>query len=340
MTLDFSNKAQILSLLKNQFSNGTWENDIFSFLNWYYNSSSPLHQETSGSTGNPKLISLSRNVLTQSAEATINYFSIPEKSKVLLCIPAKYIGGKMMILRAIIGKWKLTCLEPKIHLSEQLGELGKFQFSAMIPAQASSILEIDEKLLRNIKTLILGGAAVSQGLEKALCNAKINAYSTYGMTETASHVALKKLDLHSNFKALDGVTFSVDSDNRLIIEGKRIPESPLLTNDVVNLDNDSSFSWLGRFDNMINSGGVKIQGEELEKLIANLLEKPFYIKKSSHPTLGQTPVLVLEDDEWNMKEIENLLQRIKKLVPKYWTPTEVEFRKPFLHTDSGKIRRI
>jgi len=344
MILDFQNiediKRQVHSGLNSASSIHEWKKEIFSFLEWYYSLEGPLIQKTSGSTGIPKEIKLSREVLSASAGATIAYFKLAKRSSALLCIPAKFIGGKMMLMRAIMGGWKLTCVEPNGNLSSVLAGLSSFDFTAMIPLQVQKLLNDDVSQLKKIKTLIIGGAAVSDALENELCNAKINAYSTYGMTETASHVALKKLDGKSNFKALDGISLSVDPEDRLRIEGSRIPDSPILTNDLVSLASETSFKWLGRFDNVINSGGVKIVAEELEKTIATLLNEAFYITKEMHSELGETPVLVIECEAWESEKTSVFLESLKPRLPTYWSPREIRFVAHIDRTASGKIKRI
>ena len=344
MTLDFSDievvKKQVHVGLNGDSSIPEWKKEIFTFLNWCFSSDLYLIQKTSGSTGDPKEIKLTRKVLLASANATITFFNLPRKSAALLCIPARFIGGKMMLTRAIIGEWSLNCIAPKSDLNSALQQEVMYEFSAMIPIQVQNLLKHNAIRLAKVKNLIIGGAAVSLELENELCNANINAYSTYGMTETASHVALKKLDRKSNFRALNGISFSADHENRLIIASDRIPISPLLTNDVVELHSETSFKWLGRFDNVINSGGVKIFTEELERTIAPLLAEKFYISKKLHPELGETPVLVINCEKWEDEKISSFLAVLKEKVPSYWNPQKILFSSNFHKTDSGKIKRI
>lgn len=316
-----------------------WKKDILEFMNWYFTSDEPLKQKTSGSTGTPKDILLTKEVVEKSAEATISFFNLTEHSHGLLCIPAKFIGGKMMILRAILGRWKLTCIEPKSDLTNTLKEIASVDFSAMIPLQVQKIMDTHPSDLKRIKNLIIGGAPVSRELEKLIYKEQLNAYSTYGMTETASHVALKKIGVQSEFTALEGITFSVDKHERLVIHGARVPHSPLKTNDVVQLLSDKTFIWLGRYDHVINSGGVKIIAEELEKVIATQLRKPFYISKETHPELGETPVLNIEDSNWEDAKISSFLNKLKEILPPYWAPKKVLFKQVLDRTASGKIKR-
>ena len=335
MKLDFSEIAAIKALPRQK--DAPWKKSIHNFVEFYLSSEANLIQRTSGSTGKPKEISLTKEVLNASAHATINFFQLKQRSSALLCIPAEYIGGKMMVVRAALGNWKLTSIEPKIQL--QIPE-GAYDFAAMIPAQVQYLLEEDLPALLRIKNLIIGGAAVSKELENNIYKANITAYSTYGMTETASHVALKKLDNFSNFKALNGIEFQVDSENCLLISGERIPNSPIKTNDVVELISNSEFKWKGRIDNVINSGGVKILVEELEAEIALFLKCPFYIKKSPHPKFGETPVLVVESKLFNEKEKSDLLALLKSKLSAHHTPSQIISKSEFKYTESGKILRI
>ncbi len=340
MILDFSNSSQISALVRECLNNSktpTWKKDIFQFIEWYYSKDLFLVQYTSGSTGTPKPIQLSRETLLASARATNSFFNLGKATNAFLCIPAKYIGGKMMILRAIIGEWELHLTEPKIDLN--IDTLAKpCDFTAMIPAQVQSLVDkkVDLKFL--FRNIIIGGAQVSESLEELLSHHD-GCYSTYGMTETASHVALKHLNHSPYFKALDGITFTSDVEHRLIINGERVPGSPLPTNDVVELTSTTSFLWRGRFDFVINSGGVKIIVEELEKHIATLLEESFYIKKEAHHTLGETPTLVIRSTEWNTENQRSFLKKLKDHLPKYWTPIKLVFKDEFNYTSTGKLLR-
>ena len=335
MILNFKNLDWInhTAQLENQ---KTWQSEIYEFIEFYLSGPDSLIQKTSGSTGTPKNITLPYKVLENSALATIDFFNLPTGASSLLCIPTTYIGGKMMLVRAVAGSWRLTCIEPSLDLKIPDKE---FDFSAMIPAQVKLLLEKNPSSLSRIKHLIIGGSPVNEELEVALCNAKINAYSTFGMTETASHVALKKLDGKSNFIALDGIQFRVSEESRLIIDSDRIPNSPLLTNDVVELIDKKTFKWLGRSDYVINSGGVKIIVEELEKRLASLIKTPFYIKKTNHELHGELPVLVLQSNETETNATD-LLNSLKPKLPKFWVPAVIEFKSQFEFTESGKLKRI
>ncbi|MFK7757271.1 MAG: AMP-binding protein [Flavobacteriales bacterium] len=340
MILDFSNTTQISSLTREILADShtpEWKRDIFQFIAWYQHESSDLTQRTSGSTGAPKAITLPRKTLTASALATNSFFNLHQSTNALLCIPAKYIGGKMMILRALLGQWSIQLLEPKLKL-DVTPLLQKVDFTAMIPAQVQVMLDYNFDLSANFKTIIIGGAPVTQALEEKLAQHS-GCYSTYGMTETASHVALKHLGHSPYFIALDGITFSTDENNRLIINGNRVHHSPLLTNDVVKLISPTSFLWRGRFDFVINSGGVKIIVEEMEKTIATLIQDPFYIKKETDSALGELPVLVLENETWSAERQGLLLRTLKEALPEFWAPRRLEFKTAFSYTESGKLLR-
>ncbi len=334
MTLDFSDIKSAQALQRK--TDAHWKNTIFNFIKFYDGPESYLLQKTSGSTGTPKEITLSKQVLNASAKATIDFFKLKKQSSALLCIPAEYVGGKMMLVRAALGQWQLDCIEPKLYLkiSEKT-----YEFAAMIPAQVQNLLDEDLPALQRIKNLIIGGAPVSLELETELNRLNINAFSTYGMTETASHVALRKLDLESNFKAMDGVSFNTDSENCLVISGDRIPNLTLKTNDVVELISEKEFIWKGRKDNVINSGGLKIMVEELEKSLTKLIKTPFYIKSGKHPQFGESPVLVLERHEISEEEKQALILKLRSELAKNHVPTEIICKATFEYTKSGKIVR-
>ncbi len=341
MRFDFGNidlVQQIVLRYKSDSSAPHWKKDIVHFIDWYLNKTGGLFQHTSGSTGIPKEILLPRDLLEASANATINFFQLKSGNSALLCIPVKYIGGKMMIVRAILGKWNLECIEPSLVLADMPNDQ-HVDFAAMIPLQVKNILNSSINGLQMFKHVIIGGAPVDIELEKLIIRSESRSYSTYGMTETASHVALKKLDGQSEFTALDGVTFDVDPDSRLIINSSRILPSPLFTNDVVQLLSDTSFKWLGRFDNVINSSGIKIVAEELEKRIAPYVKKSFYIIKQEHLKYGETPILVIEGEEDSLEKKEILLNTLKRILPEFWSPTNIRYKKQFEKTESGKVIR-
>jgi O-succinylbenzoic acid--CoA ligase len=334
------NKAELLKLCETKLqSNETpaWENFLYAFLLEWLNDSPFVKVKTSGSTGTPKTLQVRKSAMLQSAFNTLDFFDLKENKTALLCLPCEFIAGKMMMVRALAGKMDLipvpvtgTPLDPLKH---------PVDFAALTPLQMSNQLEKNSDKTHLLKTVILGGSSVSEELTALLQDQPFEAWETYGMTETLSHVALRLLNGSGKdefFTPLPGVRIETDQRECLVIDVAGITNGPMITNDIVNLNNDGKFKISGRMDNIINSGGIKISPEKIESLISGIISTPFFIGALPHPQLGQQPVLVME----NPPEDENeLLNHIKKMVPQFHAPKKIIIRNPLPRTENGKIKR-
>ncbi|SMG12729.1 O-succinylbenzoic acid--CoA ligase [Marivirga sericea] len=322
---------------------------ILSFLKEWRSDSSYISQKTSGSTGRPKIIKISKSQIKASALSTLNTLDLTAGDHALLCINPEYIGGKMMIARAIIGKLNLSISPIVSNPLQGFATTEAVDFFSFVPYQLEKILdETPNKIefLNNSTAIILGGAPVSEILankiKSTIHDAKV--YSTYGMTETVSHVALKHINSAKSeaFKALKNVTFSTDNRDCLRIHAPAISgQDQLLTNDVVKLLSPVEFDWLGRYDYVINSGGIKIHPELLEKEIAEVFEinkifNRFFIFGLPDEKLGQSMNLLLEG---NMEE-PNLYNLLKEHLPAFHAPKNIFSVSAFSETESGKINRL
>jgi o-succinylbenzoate---CoA ligase len=316
-------------------SNSSYEQACIFFEEWK-SKSTAITQQTSGSTGKPKLIKIEKDAMVSSARLTGTFFQLDHQKTALLCISTDYIGGKMMLIRALEYGLELYCgpvsSNPLLDLNQTI------DFCALVPYQVETILRESPEKLNLIKHLIIGGAPVNEKLEQQLKNYRCEAYSTFGMTETISHVALKKLNAANEpFKALGNTTFSKNDNDCLVINAPELCIDHLNTNDVIDLVDSKSFFWLGRFDNMINSGGVKLYPEEIErKLSPYLPEDSFIIVGIPDAQLGQKiGFLCLKNrykyDELNMLFIEYL--------EKFERPREIIAVNEFIYTPTGKIKR-
>ncbi len=313
--------------------NYTLKNEIAShpFLIELFNDKSFIEVKTSGSTGKPKNIQLLKNHLVNSAIATGNYFNLKENTSALLCLSPNYIAGKMMLVRSIVLGWHLTIIEPK---SNPLNGNEFYDFTAMVPLQVQSSLTN----LHKIKQLIIGGGAVSDELQSKLQNLKTKIYATYGMTETVTHIAIKKLNhckIESNFEVLSNIKISTDSRDCLVINAPKITNQTIITNDIVELISDNSFKWLGRFDNVINTGGIKVIPEEVEKKIAKIITTDFFISSIKDEKLGEKIILIVEGDEIQHSKLN--IQNFK--ISKFKKPKEIYFIPEFVRTSTNKINR-
>ncbi|MFC4097802.1 AMP-binding protein [Euzebyella saccharophila] len=314
-----------------------FEKSIGDFLIDWLNDADYLVVQTSGSTGKPKKIQLQKEYMKNSAVVTGEFFGLKPKDTALLCLPASYIAGKMMLVRSMVLGLHLDYINPTTEVS--LKADSGYDFAAMVPLQVENSLSEIHK----IKYLIVGGAAVSEELKVkiGLTGIPTQIYETYGMTETITHIAVKKIhpndNIQENFKALKGVTFKQDERSCLIIEAQQVTDEPVLTNDVVNLVSEKEFNWLGRYDNVINSAGVKLFPEQIEAKLGKFLSQRFFVAGIPDQKLGHKLVLILEG-EGQIVAVRDKIAKSPEL-DTYERPKDIYFVKTFMETTSGKIQR-
>lgn len=302
---------------------------------------------TSGSTGEPKTITVHRQQMEKSAAGTKAFFGIEQGSKLLCCLNIWMIAGKMMLVRAM--EWDATVYveDPKENPLLDIEATISFDFVAMVPMQVNACIENEKTLgkLKNIKNLIIGGAPSSRNLVGKIIILKLNAYQTYGMTETVSHIALAKISNEELvYTTLPEVKIGCDQEGKLWIESPTAKEKRLQTNDLVEKLNNSQFKWLGRADFTINSGGIKLQPEILEPQISASVEKiygpcNFFLIGKEDEKLGEKMVLVLEQPLKNESQAQDLLNELKSMINRYHIPREILIAPSFVKTASGKINR-
>ena len=277
--------------------------------------------------------------MLNSAKMTCDFLGLKKGDAALLCLPVQYISGKMMLVRAIERKLKVIISVPSStpEISENI------DFCAMTPLQVQNSLD----KIHFIKNLIIGGAAVSENLKSQLTSsiqhpASNKIYETYGMSETLSHIALKQIlpIQEKYFTVLNDVEISVDERNCLKIFAPKLNPEILQTNDIVELLNEKQFKFLGRFDNVINSGGVKIFAEELENLVKKHIDRDLVFLGKTDETLGEKLVLVIEDASTplSMTEIKSKISNLK-FPSKFHIPKEVLFLEKFPRAENGKVLR-
>ncbi len=290
--------------------------------------------QTSGSTGKPKAIKLKIAFMVNSALATGKFFDLPKNTTALLCLSPNYIAGKMMLVRALTLGWKLDVVA--LSSFPLRGIKKQYDFCAMVPMQVQNSLD----KLRLINKIIIGGGVVSKELKSKLQKCSTQVFVTYGMTETITHIAVKRLNKTSQvfktcevYKTLPDVYIYIDQRNCLVIEAPKISDELIITNDVIQLVSDVQFEWLGRFDNVINSGGVKLHPEKIEEKLSKIIKERFFVAGIFDAILGEKLVLIIESEKQkiNLKEIQNL--------SKYELPKEIYFIKQFIETATKKIQR-
>lgn len=302
----------------------------------YWNEQVPLYYvKTSGSTGTPKTIELTRKQLEASAKRSNSVFGLNEKSRVLMSLSPHTIGGKMMLIRALVGGYAIETVEPGANPLKELADGLHYSFISLVPYQIKHILEETPEKLDQFDQILLGGMGLSTQLEQTLSTLDSLVYIGFGMTETVSHIALRKMG-NPVYEALEGVTLAT-SEDRLLITDSALGIENMQTNDIVHLIDPTHFEWLGRADFAINSGGIKIHPEHIEQVIDQFIETSFIIGGVPHETLGESCVLILEKalPEEKFEQIQAL---VREKFGKYAFPKQ-QVVSSILKTENGKIRR-
>jgi O-succinylbenzoic acid--CoA ligase len=303
-----------------------FEQAVGDFLLDWFDDKSYIDMSTSGTTGDPKTIRIEKEAMVKSAISTGDYFGFEPGNRVLHCLPTNFVAGKMMFVRSFILGLDMDFVAPSSNPLENNDE--KYDFAAMVPLQAKNAI----KKLTNIKKVIIGGVKVHKSLEQELVKLPIEIYETYGMTETITHIAAKKIGAEA-FTTLPNVTVSVNENECLEVLAKNIGNEKIVTNDIVKLISDTQFVWLGRFDNVINSGGIKIMPEQIESKLSTLIPRRYFVNGALDEILGEKVVLFVEGDTMKIDD------SVFDVLDKYEKPKDIVFIPKFKETATGKIMR-
>jgi len=303
-----------------------FEKSIGDFLLDWFDQKPYIDLQTSGTTGVPKLIRMNKQNMVNSALATGDFFELSPGDKALYCLPTRYIAGKMMLIRSFILGLEIDFVAPSSHPLDKNTKV--YDFVAMVPLQAQNSL----KALKNVKKMIVGGAKMSKTLEKSLLKVPTSVYETYGMTETITHIAAKKIG-EKAFSILPNITISQNEKKCLVIDAPKITDEHIVTNDLVELINDHQFVFLGRIDNVVNSGGIKLIPEQIEEQLSAHIAARFFVGGIADADLGEKLVLVIEGEKTPLSE--HLFDGLDK----YQKPKAVYYISKFVETDNGKIKR-
>lgn len=312
--------------------------DLYLFLNEWFDASPVITVHTSGSTGVPKELVVRKDRMMQSARLTCEFLNLQAGDTALLCMNLRYIGAMMMVVRSLVAGLNLVVRPASGHpLSDVEVPL---KFAAMVPLQVYNTLRVpaERKRLEHTDILIIGGGAVDDSLEAELKTIPIAAYSTYGMTETLSHIALRRLNGEAASKCyypFPSVELSLSAENTLIVKAPLICDDVLQTNDIACLCSDGGFTIAGRKDNVINSGGIKIQAEEMENRLQPFIPVPFAVTAVPDPRLGQALTLLIAGKP-DIKELENKLQAVLET---YYRSKHIFITELIPQTENGKIDR-
>lgn len=323
------------------------------FLSEWNNDSPLLRVHTSGSTGKPKPIWVEKQRMLNSARITCDFLGLQKHDTALLCMPLDYIAGKMVVVRTLERGMQLLSVKPSGHplSSESLQQLENperpITFAAMVPLQVYNSLQIPEerKRLMQIKHLIIGGGAIDEKLSEELKNFPNAVWSTYGMTETLSHIALRRLNgpqATEWYTPFDGIEVCLNHEKCLTIHAPAVCNQTLVTNDIAELqtfktdENEAfvRFRIIGRKDNVIDSGGVKIQIEEVERTLKPHLTGDFAITSITDEKFGEAVVLLT-----TLTDITIVDTICKKILPKFWQPRHIFHTDNIPQTETGKPAR-
>lgn len=308
--------------------------EVASFYENLLDDSDTLIIKTSGSTGSRKEIVVRKLSIKVSATKTIKFFNL-YNSKAMLCMSCDYIAGKMMLARALLGSWDLTIVKPCINPYKDFSK--SLDFNAVTPMQMYAILKDKESCQNFLKTkyTIVGGGSIDNELKNMILSTKNIVYSTYGMTETLSHIALREIspNYEDSYTCLENVKVSLDKRSCLVISEPNLCKENIVTNDVAVLTT-SGFKIVGRIDNLINSGGIKFFSEEIEAKLQGHLEGNFAITKKKDALLGEKIVLVLEK-EHSMAQIAEAFSHLSK----YEKPKDIYVIDKIPYTKTNKIAR-
>jgi len=299
--------------------------------------------KTSGSTGKPKTISLNRKLMEASAKATMQAFEFGKINSVWLAISPMHIGGLMVLVRACLANQDVIFSEPTNQLSTEIqAGLPLSHFTSLVPSQLHHLLS-DEKSIRylnQMKGILVGGGPVSPALQYLIASSlKVPVYQTFGMTETISHVAYRTLNavdsLNLPYVGLPGYQFAVSDTGSLLVKGGVTEHNWLETNDLIDLNSDTSFFWLGRKDRVVISGGKKIYPELLEQRLRQILPNcNFFFAGLPHTSWGQSLALFIEGEKnaaWN-ENINSTLEGSER-------PKSISYLPQFVYTPTGKINQ-
>ena len=303
-----------------------FEKPVGDFLLDWFDDKSYIEMNTSGSTGTPKLIKVDKQAMVRSALATGDFFDLKPGDKVLHCLPANYVAGKMMLIRGFILGLEIEFVAPSSHpLAKRDYD---YDFAALVPMQAQYSLD----KLKHVRKIIIGGAKITKPLEDKLLKIKSEIYETYGMTETITHIAARKMG-EDSFTVFPNVMLSLDDKNCLLIKAPSVSPDVIETNDIVEMVSENQFIWLGRYDNVVNSGGIKLIPEQIEEKLATRIPRRYFVAGKPDQVLGERLVLIVEGETFPIED------SVFDVLDKYEKPKEIHFVKHFEETPTGKIVR-
>ena len=308
------------------------ESQVINIVKKWYSDEDYMEFVTSGSTGVSKVIRLSKSKMQYSAEVTMQHIDpMKQITRAVLCISPAFIGGAMLVIRSLVRGIDLIVQKPNAIPSIQV----RGALISMVPLQIMRTIEANESFFDHENTLLIGGAQLSEKHVLYLKHKKVKPYITYGMTETASHVALRDISSSEAYQVLGDTEISTDERDCLKLRGTLTDHEWMQTNDIVEINDKQSFKWIGRADFVINSGGYKVNPEAVEGVLQEEIKKPILITSEVDEILGQKVILLIESDK-----PFDFDHSIFNQLHTYSKPKKIEFVASFIYTSTGKIDRI
>jgi O-succinylbenzoic acid--CoA ligase len=327
-----------------------YEAKILDFCRQWLNGALAFGLRTSGSTGTPQLIEMRRHQFEASARRTCEYLGLGAGDRELVCLNCESVGGLMMLVRGLEQSMHLTIVEPRADPLALVAPDAAFEFASFVPLQMRTLLDQGyASRLNQMKAILVGGATVDSSLEKAIQQLQVPVYHTYGMTETASHIALRRIngpEASSYYRVLPGIHVAQDERGCLTVRADVTDDQLITTNDQVRLLDAHSFEWLGRADFIINSGGVKVQAEKVEQVLEvalaelGLPTRRVFVAGQPDARLGEQVTAFLEGEPLSETQTQALHNLLAERLDRYERPRNVIYVPQFQATTSGKIDRL
>ncbi len=318
-------------------------NHAIEFCNNWLNGKQAFSFHTSGSTGTPKHILLQRTQLEASAMATIDALRLTANEKIYVCLNTQLIAGTMMLVRGMMLGCEIFVDEPTSDPLNHISANHDFTFASFVPMQFHALLTSSEnemEKLNRFQHILIGGAAINAALEKKIGELKCNVFHTYGMTETVSHIALRKIGIETFYTALEGVQLKTDERGCLCICSASTNSEWIVTNDLVDLFAPNKFKLLGRADEVINSGGIKIFPSKVEEALHESMQdldvNDYFVGAEEDEKLGQKLICVVRGNPFTAKQEEKIKETLMRKLSRFEIPSQYYFVDFFELTPSGK----
>ncbi|SET55272.1 AMP-binding protein [Hymenobacter actinosclerus] len=326
-----------------------YEARVLDFVRQWLNGAQEFTLTTSGSTGPPQPVHFRRQQLEASARRTGDYFDLGPGERLLVCLNCEYVGGLMMLVRGLERRMHLTIVEPQANPLALVAPDASFDFTALVPLQLRALLAAGQApRLNQLRAILVGGAPVEAGLAHEIEELTVPVYLTYGMTETASHIALRRLNgpqANSAYQVLPGIAVAQDERGCLTVRADVTNDELIITNDLIRLAPDArSFEWLGRADFIINSGGVKVPAEKVERVLELALmelglNRRAFVAGRPDERLGQQVTAFIEGGALPETQQQQLRELLGQRLDRYEQPRQLVFVPEFQTTASGKLDR-